>query len=454
MKIDAVVLAAGRGTRMRSNIPKVLHPIAGKPMLAHVISAARALQDSCLSIVVGHGADKVKALDNNADIAWVMQQEQLGTGHAVKQSVEHLRDDAVAVILYGDVPLIQAETLSRLCEAATKGQLAVLTVKLAEPTGYGRIIRDANDRVCAIVEQKDADPSQLLVNEVNTGFMAVPVSLLKAWLPKLSNDNAQQEYYLTDLVEIAVSEGVSVVAEHAECEQEVQGVNDRLQLAQLERWHQENEAYTHLRNGLAISDPRRFDVRGVLSYGVDSSVDINTIFHGNVQLGNNVKVGPNCVISNAVIGDNVEIKENSVIEDASVADDSIIGPFARLRPGSRLGKASKVGNFVEIKNTNLGDGSKVNHLAYVGDADIGINCNIGAGTITCNYDGANKHKTTLGDGVFVGSNSTLVAPVEMQSNAFVGAGSTVTKTVASNELAISRAKQRNISGWNRPEKGK
>jgi bifunctional UDP-N-acetylglucosamine pyrophosphorylase/glucosamine-1-phosphate N-acetyltransferase len=452
LKIDAIILAAGQGTRMRSKLPKVLHPIAGKPMLAHVISAARALPDSQLQIVIGHGAEQVRALDSAADISFAIQSEQLGTGHAVQQAESGLRDDAVAVVLYGDVPLIQAQTLQQLCAAAADDKLALLTVSLDNPTGYGRIVRDSNNAVQAIVEQKDASAEQLLITEVNTGFMAMPVRLLRRWLPQLSNNNAQQEYYLTDLVAMAVAEGTEVVAQQAQTEQEVQGVNDRMQLASLERCYQQDQATELLKAGLYIADPARIDVRGELQHGQDCSIDVNCVFEGEVTLGDNVSIGPNCVISDATIADGAVIKAHSVIESASVGSEAIVGPFARLRPGASLGGAARVGNFVEIKNTTLGEGSKVNHLAYVGDAQVGDNCNIGAGTITCNYDGANKHKTTMGDNVFIGSNRTLVAPIDMNDGAFVAAGSTVTKTVAGDELAVARAKQRNIQGWQRPTK--
>lgn len=452
MKIDAIVLAAGQGTRMRSSLPKVLHSLAGKAMLGHVISAARALPDSQLHLVIGHGADQVKALDSGSDINWAIQAEQLGTGHAVQQAEPGLREEAIALVLYGDVPLIQPDTLHRLCSTASANKLALLTVTLAQATGYGRIVRDATGSVQAIVEQKDANAEQLNINEVNTGFMAMPVTLLRRWLPLLSNKNAQQEYYLTDLVALAVAEGIEVAAQQAESEQEVQGVNDRLQLATLERGYQQSQAETFLKAGLYIADPTRFDLRGELHHGSDSSIDVNCVFEGKVSIGSNVSIGPNCVISDTYIADGAVIKANSVLESAEVGPGAIVGPFARLRPGARLASAARVGNFVEIKNTQLGAGSKVNHLAYVGDAEVGEHCNIGAGTITCNYDGANKHKTTMGNNVFVGSNSTLVAPLEMKDDAFVGAGSTVTKTVASDELAVARAKQRNIKGWQRPSK--
>lgn len=437
---------------MRSALPKVLHPIAGKPMLAHVISTARQLPNAQLNIVIGHGADKVKALDSGSDIQFSLQEEQLGTGHAVQQAVANLRDNSTSIILYGDVPLIHASTLQKLLEQTADGSMGLLTAIFDNPTGYGRIIRNDQGEVIANVEQKDANPEQLKVQEINTGFMALPTERLKEWLPKLSNDNAQGEYYLTDLIAMAADSGAGVKAVHADDHSEVEGVNSRTQLIALERVYQSQQAAALLAGGLAIMDPARFDLRGSLSHGQDSTVDVNCVFEGSVELGSNVSIGPNCVISNSRIGDDVEIKANSVLEDAVVESNCVVGPFARLRPGSVLKPGAKVGNFVEMKKSTLGAGSKVNHLSYVGDAVIGDNCNIGAGTITCNYDGANKFKTTLGDDVFVGSNSTLVAPLDIETGGFVGAGSTITRKIETDQLAVGRGKQRNIDGWKRPSK--
>ncbi|MEM8497650.1 MAG: bifunctional UDP-N-acetylglucosamine diphosphorylase/glucosamine-1-phosphate N-acetyltransferase GlmU [Pseudomonadota bacterium] len=452
MNVDVIILAAGQGTRMRSALPKVLHPIAGKAMLAHVINTARELNNAQLNIVVGHGAEQVQALDNAGDIQFSLQEEQLGTGHAVQQAVPNLRDDSISIILYGDVPLIKASTLQKLLEQTADGSMGLLTAIFDNPMGYGRIIRDEQDQVIANVEQKDASPEQLKVQEINTGFMALPTARLKEWLPKLSSDNAQGEYYLTDLIAMAAESGAGVKAVHPDDYSEVEGVNSRAQLIALERVYQSQQAQALLADGLAIMDPARFDLRGVLSHGQDSTVDVNCVFEGSVEIGSNVSIGPNCVVSNSRLGDGVEIKANSVLEDAVVESDCIVGPFARLRPGSVLKPGAKVGNFVEMKKSELGPGSKVNHLSYVGDAEIGENCNIGAGTITCNYDGANKSKTTMGDNVFVGSNSTLVAPLDIEAGGFVGAGSTITKKIETDQLAVGRGKQRNIDGWKRPSK--
>ncbi len=452
MNVDVIILAAGQGTRMRSALPKVLHPIAGKPMLAHVISTARQLSNAQLNIVIGHGADKVKALDSGSDIQFSLQEEQLGTGHAVQQAMANLRDNSTSIILYGDVPLIKASTLQKLLEQTADGSMGLLTAIFDNPMGYGRIIRNDAGEVIANVEQKDANEEQLKVQEINTGFMALPTERLKEWLPKLSNNNAQGEYYLTDLIAMAAESGAGVKAVHPDHHSEVEGVNSRTQLIALERVYQGQCADALLADGLAIMDPARFDLRGSLSHGQDSTIDVNCVFEGNVELGSNVSIGPNCVISDSRIGDGVEIKANSVLEDATVESNCIVGPFARLRPGSVLKPGAKVGNFVEMKKSELGAGSKVNHLSYVGDAEIGDNCNIGAGTITCNYDGANKFKTNLGDNVFVGSNSTLVAPLDIEAGGFVGAGSTITKKIETDQLAVGRGKQRNIDGWKRPSK--
>ncbi len=453
MTVDVIILAAGKGTRMRSQMPKVLHPIAGKSMLAHVIESARQLTDAKLHIVIGHGAEQVKAVDSGDDINWVMQEEQLGTGHAVLQTVPGLRPEGTSIILYGDVPLIRKETLESLVEQTTNGAMALLTAEFDDPTGYGRIER-SDGLVSAIVEQKDANVSQLAIKEINTGFMAAPSKHLISWLPKLRNDNAQQEYYLTDLVAMAASENVKINTCRPTSLSEVEGVNSKQQLIALERVFQRQQADKFLEQGLAILDPARFDLRGTLSCGEDSTIDVNCVFEGKVNIGNNVYIGPNCVISDSTIEDNVEIKANSVLEQAVVGRDCIVGPFARLRPDTVLGEGAKIGNFVEVKKSSLGKGSKVNHLSYIGDASIGDGCNIGAGTITCNYDGANKFKTELGDNVFIGSNSTLVAPIEISENGFVGAGSTLTKNVKNDELAVGRGRQKNIKGWQRPVKDK
>lgn len=450
-KIDVVVLAAGKGTRMYSTKPKVLHTIGGKPMAQHVIDAAKRLGDVALHVVVGHQADLVSNSLQGAE-SFVEQREQLGTGHAVAQVLPILREDAITLILYGDVPLIQTQTLERLVAGCSAQSMTLLTVTLDNPQGYGRICRNIDNEVTSIVEQKDADSKQLLINEVNTGIMCIQQSCLAAWLPLLSNTNAQNEYYLTDVVAMAVAQGIDVTSVDAPSPEEVEGVNNKLQLSALERCHQRRLADALMLAGTTLADPARVDIRGELSVGRDVFIDVNTVFSGNVTLGDNVSIGPNCVVSNSSIGDNTELLANCVVDQATLANDCVIGPFARLRPGSTFAERSKVGNFVEVKNSSFGEGSKANHLAYVGDAQVGAGSNIGAGTITCNYDGANKHKTRLGKNVFIGSNSTLVAPLDIADNGFVAAGSTIVKTVLADSLAVARGRQKNIEGWTRPSK--
>lgn len=450
-KIDVVVLAAGKGTRMYSTKPKVLHTIGGKPMAQHVIDAAKRLGDVALHVVVGHQADLVSNSLQGAE-SFVEQREQLGTGHAVAQVLPILREDAITLILYGDVPLIQTQTLERLVAGCSAQSMTLLTVTLDNPQGYGRICRNIDNEVTSIVEQKDADSKQLLINEVNTGIMCIQQSCLAAWLPLLSNTNAQNEYYLTDVVAMAVAQGIDVTSVDAPSPEEVEGVNNKLQLSALERCHQRRLADALMLAGTTLADPARVDIRGELSVGQDVFIDVNTVFSGNVTLGDNVSIGPNCVVSNSSIGDNTELFANCVVDQTTLANDCVIGPFARLRPGSTFAERSKVGNFVEVKNSSFGEGSKANHLAYVGDAQVGAGSNIGAGTITCNYDGANKHKTRLGKNVFIGSNSTLVAPLDIADNGFVAAGSTIVKTVLADSLAVARGRQKNIEGWTRPSK--
>jgi bifunctional UDP-N-acetylglucosamine pyrophosphorylase/glucosamine-1-phosphate N-acetyltransferase len=452
MPLDIVILAAGQGTRMNSSRPKVLHEIAGKSMLQHVIDAARVFDDAQLNVVIGHGADQVRQAVADPTIQWVVQDRQLGTGHAVAQALPFLRKDAAVLVLYGDVPLVNPSTLKQLVLSVDEGSMALLTVELDNPAGYGRIIRDAAGEVVQIVEQKDASEEELRIREVNTGIMAARAAQLARWLPALENNNAQQEYYLTDIIAMARAECVRINTQAAQSEAEVLGVNDRHQQARLERIFQDKLARTLMAQGVTLLDPQRFDCRGHIQAGRDVVIDVNVVFEGSVELGDNVVIGPNCVIRDTRIGKNSHIKANSVIEDAVVGEQVDVGPFARLRPGTVLGNGARIGNFVETKNAVFGEGSKANHLAYIGDADIGADCNIGAGTITCNYDGANKHKTTMGDRVFVGSNSTLVAPLQIESGGFVGAGSTVTKTVPADNLAIARGQQRNIAGWQRPKK--
>ena len=451
--LNVVILAAGKGTRMRSNLPKVLHPIAGRPLLQHVIETSRSLgSKEPLNIVVGHGAESVEQTLAAPDLRFVLQEQQLGTGHAVQQALTHIQRGATVLILYGDVPLIKQATLSKLVAKASPDTLALLTLVLDDPQGYGRIVRDESGQVTAIVEQKDASEKQLAIKEINTGIMAVTGAHLHEWLPKLSNNNAQGEFYLTDLIAIAKQHHIAIHTEYAQTEWEVLGVNDRSQQAQLERIYQQQIARQLMQQGVTLLDPNRFDCRGELTAGTDVVIDVNCIFEGKVVLGDRVKIGPNCSIKNADIGDNTIIKANTVIEDARLANNCEAGPFARLRPKANLKTGAKVGNFVEIKKANLGEGTKVNHLTYIGDAEIGNNVNVGAGTITCNYDGVNKWITEIGDEAFIGSNTSLVAPVKVGKGATTGAGSTINQTIPDNQLAVARAKQLNIEGWERPKK--
>jgi bifunctional UDP-N-acetylglucosamine pyrophosphorylase / glucosamine-1-phosphate N-acetyltransferase len=449
---EVIILAAGQGTRMRSALPKVLHPIAGKPMITHVIDNLKSLGSEIVHIVIGHGADQIRELHADYDVQWTTQEQQLGTGHAVAQALPAVSKDSIVLVVYGDVPLIKPTTLMKLVESAGANSLALLTVELNNPAGYGRIVRDQAGQITKIVEQKDASESQLSITEVNTGILAVAAEKLNKWLPALSSDNAQGEYYLTDIISMAVNDGMDIIAQQPEADWEVQGVNNREQLSRLERIYQSNQATHLMSQGATIADPNRIDIRGTLTVGQDVFIDINCVFIGDVTLAENVTIGPNCVIENASIGAGSNIKANTIIESATVANYCDVGPFARLRPNTQLSDKARVGNFVELKNTRLGHSSKANHLAYVGDSDVGANCNIGAGTITCNYDGANKFKTIMGDNVFIGSNSTLVAPVTIEKDGFVGAGSTVTKDIPAQNLAIGRGKQKNIEGWNRPSK--
>jgi bifunctional UDP-N-acetylglucosamine pyrophosphorylase/glucosamine-1-phosphate N-acetyltransferase len=450
--LHVVILAAGQGSRMKSALPKVLHRIAGKPMLHHVMDTARKLGAAGIHGVIGHGADEVKAITPTPDVIWALQQQQLGTGHAVAQALPDLPDDARVLILYGDVPLTRPETLEALVAQVSEDSLGLLTVTLDNPDGYGRILRDDAGNVIAIVEQKDATDAQKRITEVNTGILAVSARHLKDWLPRLSNSNAQGEYYLTDIIAMAADNGVSIAVAQPANEYEVQGVNNRLQLAELERWYQRQEANRLMTGGATLADPSRVDVRGNLSVGQDVLIDINAVFEGDVSLANGVSIGPNCVIRDATIGPGTRIEAHSVIEGAVIGAGAQIGPFARLRPGTKLADSTKVGNFVETKKAEVGEGSKINHLSYVGDALLGRNVNVGAGTITCNYDGVNKYKTVVGDGVFVGSNTSLVAPVTLADNVTIGAGSTITRNVEAGELAVARGRQRNIDNWERPVK--
>jgi bifunctional UDP-N-acetylglucosamine pyrophosphorylase / glucosamine-1-phosphate N-acetyltransferase len=455
MALNVVILAAGKGTRMKSDLPKVLHKVAERPMVQHVIDTARALGAEKPQLVYGYGADALQAAMAEQPLHWVLQAEQLGTGHAVAQAIPNIADDDTVLVLYGDVPLTRLETLQQLLAAKPANGLAILTVNLANPTGYGRIIRAGENnsgKVVGIVEQKDANPQQLLINEVNSGIMALPGKQLKSWLGKLSNSNAQGEYYLTDVIAMAHSEGVEIATAQPQDAMEVEGANNRLQLAALERAYQQRKAQELMLAGANLRDPARLDVRGTVEVGNDVMIDINVIFEGKVVLGKGVTIGANCILKDCTIGDNTEIKPNSMIEKATVGSDCSVGPYARLRPDSVMLDDSHVGNFVEMKKTTLGKGSKANHLTYLGDAVIGSKVNVGAGTITCNYDGANKFVTTIHDGAFIGSNSSLVAPVTVGVNATVGAGSVLTRDAADGELVVARAKQRHIEGWQRPVK--
>jgi bifunctional UDP-N-acetylglucosamine pyrophosphorylase/glucosamine-1-phosphate N-acetyltransferase len=457
--MEVVILAAGKGTRMNSSLPKVLHQIGGKPMLAHVIEAALELGSEQIHVVVGFEADKITQycadhLPSTA-LSFVAQTQQLGTGHAVQQAVPQMLntpDDEVVLILYGDVPLIQSHTLGALIANTNENTVSVLTAKTQDPTGLGRILRDDSGHVVAIVEEKDATDEQRKIEEINTGIMALPAGKLKTWLANLGNNNQQGEYYLTDVIAMAVADGCSVIPQTLNDEIEALGVNDKIQLALLERYYQNRIAGYLLQIGVTLRDPNRLDIRGDIEFGKDVEIDINCLFEGKVRLGNGVSIGANCVVKNSTIGDNVQILPGCNIDGAVIAKGCVIGPTARLRPGTDLGEGVKIGNFVETKNTVFGKGSKANHLSYIGDAAIGDGVNIGAGAIFCNYDGANKHKSTVGNNVFIGSNSVLVAPATIEDNGFIAAGSTITSRVKAGQLAIGRAKQRNIEGWKRPSK--
>jgi bifunctional UDP-N-acetylglucosamine pyrophosphorylase / glucosamine-1-phosphate N-acetyltransferase len=451
--MNVVILAAGMGKRMQSALPKVLHPLAGKPLLSHVIDTARALSPSTLCVIYGHGGEIVPEKIAAPDLRFAKQEPQLGTGHAVMQAVPHLRDDVPTLVLYGDVPLTTRDSLQQLLDSAGPDKLAILTVKLDNPTGYGRIVRE-NGAIIGIVEQKDATEAQRAIKEVNTGIMVVPTPRLKDWLSTLSNDNAQKEYYLTDIVARAVGDGVAVVSAEPAAEWETLGVNSKVQLAELERIHQRNIAHDLLERGVTLADPARIDVRGSLTCGRDVSIDVSCVFEGEVHIEDGASIGAHCVIRNARIGRGASIKPFCHIEDASVGAASQIGPYARLRPGTELGEDVHIGNFVEVKNSQIAAHSKANHLAYVGDATVGSRVNIGAGTITCNYDGANKFRTVIEDDVFIGSDTQLVAPVTVRKGATLGAGTTLTKDAPEGKLTISRAKQLTIEGWKRPVKVK
>jgi bifunctional UDP-N-acetylglucosamine pyrophosphorylase/glucosamine-1-phosphate N-acetyltransferase len=451
MKLGVVILAAGQGTRMRSSLPKVLHSIAGRPLVAHVIETAQRLGAEKVAVVYGHGGEQVQQAITDSTLIWAEQAEQLGTGHAVEQAMFAMAEMDRVLVLYGDVPLTSTETLNALIQQSAATDLALLTVTLDNPQGYGRIVREAG-QVTRIVEQKDASPDELAICEINTGILIANREKLAGWLARLESNNAQGEYYLTDIVAMAVAEDIQVTTAHPSAPYEVEGVNDRLQLAALERQHQQNQAAQLMRQGVTLRDPARFDLRGRLQAGQDIELDINVLIEGDVTLGDRVRVGANTVIRNSQIADGVWIKENCVIEDAVIGRDSIIGPFARLRPATVLAERVHVGNFVEIKKSDVAEGSKINHLSYIGDASIGRTVNVGAGTITCNYDGVNKFRTVIGDNAFIGSDTQLVAPVTVGAGATIGAGSTITRDTPEETLTLSRSKQLSLKGWKRPEK--
>ncbi|MFW7340861.1 bifunctional UDP-N-acetylglucosamine diphosphorylase/glucosamine-1-phosphate N-acetyltransferase GlmU [Pollutimonas sp. H1-120] len=452
--LNIVILAAGLGKRMQSDLPKVLHPLAGKPMLAHVLDNARKLGPDRIVVVVGHGADRVKqAFAGQDDIQFALQSPQYGTGHAVQQAVPLLQDgdDSATLVLYGDVPLVQAATLQGLLDARAGG-MAVLTENLSDPSGYGRIVRDGSGQVQRIVEHKDATDDERAITEVNTGILAAPTSRLKDWLSRIDNNNAQGEYYLTDVVGLSVSDGLPVHAAQPSASWETLGVNSRVQQAQLERDWQGEQARRLLEQGVTLADPARFDLRGELICGRDVFIDVGCVFEGRVELADGVRIGPHCVIKDAIIGAGTHIDAYSHVQQARVADEARIGPYARLRPGADIGPQAHVGNFVEIKKSTLGRGSKANHLAYIGDAQVGERVNIGAGTITCNYDGVNKFQTVIEDDAFIGSDSQLVAPVRVGRGATLGAGTTLTKDAPADKLTLSRSVQKTIESWKRPSK--
>lgn len=457
--MEVVILAAGKGTRMQSETPKVMHEIGGKPMLAHVLTTASMLKAQKTHVVIGHGAELIKQAFSNTETGvepiWVLQSEQLGTGHAVQQAVTGVDTNATAnpvLVLFGDVPLVSISTLESVISKCNDDSLSLLTVKAANPQGLGRILRDGDGNILGIVEERDASAEQKQITEVNSGIMAIPAIRLIGWLDSLRRNNDQNEYYLTDIVALARKDGCEIKSSIAKSEMEVMGVNNKSQLAQVERYFQMSKIEEFLLAGLTVRDPSRIDIRGDLQFGSDCVLDCNVILEGRVSLGSGVSIGANCIIKNAIIGNGASILPGTLIEDAQVGENASVGPMARIRPGSILGAECKIGNFVEIKNATIGKGSKANHLAYLGDVEMGEGCNIGAGTIVCNYDGVNKHKTKLGNNVFVGSNSVLVAPLNLADNSFVAAGSAINTDVPPDTLAVGRAKQRNISGWKRPVK--
>ena len=452
MPLSIVILAAGQGKRMASDLPKVLQPLAGRPLLAHVIDTARALQPAAIHVVHGHGAERVRETFPDGDIQWTLQAEQLGTGHAVLQAMPAVPDDHTVLVLYGDVPLLRAATLAELAGHVNGSSLALLTAVLPNPAGYGRVIRDATGRVVRVVEHQDANRKELAVAEINTGVLAAPAGRLRRWLAALGRDNAQGEYYLPDCIVAAALDGCPVEAVVAASAMEVLGVNDKLQLAEVEAAHRSARAADLMRAGVTIIDPARVDIRGEVTCGRDVVLEVNVILEGKVRLGDRVRIGPGCVLRDCEIGADTEVRANSVIEGAVAGACCVIGPFARLRPGTRLADEVHVGNFVEVKNSELGRGSKANHLSYLGDATIGARVNVGAVTVTCNYDGVDKHRTEIGDGAFIGSGTMLVAPVTVGEDATIGAGSTITKPAPPGKLTLERSRQQTLDNWRRPAK--
>ncbi len=449
MKLEIVILAAGQGTRMKSSLPKVLHPIAGKPLLEHVLLTAQSLDPQAVHVVTGHGCEQVQEALSDYQVTWVLQEQQLGTGHAVMQAMPGVARDSLVLVLYGDVPLITAETLGQLVEQAADAP-ALLTATLTDPSGYGRIVRGVSGQLTCVVEDKDCTEHQRAIAEINTGVLAAPAADLLEYLPRVGNDNQQGEHYLPDVLGLAVEDGKQVASVLATSEMEILGVNDRGQLAQVEREYQFRQAERLMKGGTSLADPARLDIRGDVQCGEDVSIDVNVVLEGRVEIGAGASIGPNCVLRDVTIGEGAIIHAMSHLQEAEVGVDCQVGPYARLRPGTVLAEGAKIGNFVETKKANIGVGSKVSHLSYIGDCEMGDGVNVGAGTITCNYDGANKHLTQMGDGVFIGSNSTLVAPLSIEKDAFVGAGATITQAVEEGDLAVARSRQRNIKGWKRP----
>lgn len=452
MPVDIVILAAGQGTRMKSDLPKVLQPLAGRPMLEHVLERSADLDAEAVHVVYGYGGHQVPQALADWPVEWILQEQQLGTGHAVTQAMPGIADNSVVLVLYGDVPLISEGTLTELLEKADSGELALLSVMLTDPTGYGRVIRNDRGQPQKIVEQKEANETELTVCEVNTGILACPARPLRDWLGRLGNKNSQDEYYLTDVIAMAVADRYPVDVLIAASEIEVMGVNDKQQLAELEAANRAEKAAGLMRDGVTLLDPARVDVRGKLSCGRDVVIDINAIFEGDVELGDGVSIGPNVIIRNSKLGVGCKVHANTVIEDAEIGESCELGPFARVRPGTVLEASAKLGNFVEVKKSHIGKGSKVNHLSYIGDTEIGERVNVGAGTITCNYDGANKFKTIIEDDVFIGSGVQLVAPVTVEKGATIGAGSTICKSAPANKLTVARSRQTIVEGWQSPRK--